>query len=101
MSVYQVSKLIHRLYADEVLRKRFREDPALIIDTVDVTEEEKKVLLEKDYVALYGMGVHPMLVAHIVSVNGDYEKFLKEDVPRLKNLRNPYQDYYLEEEETS
>ena len=70
MTLYHLSKLIYRLYVEGELRKRFREDPGAILDRFDLTEEEKRIVIEKDYVALYGLGVHPMLVAHYVSVTG-------------------------------
>ena len=97
MTLYHLSKLIYRLYVEGELRKRFREDPGAILDRFDLTEEEKRIVIEKDYVALYGLGVHPMLVAHYVSVTGGERRFLEEDVPRLRPLRNPFQDYYKAE----
>lgn len=63
MSLHVVEKLLHELNRDPGRAARFREDPAAELDGRDLTQEERRMIMERDVLALYRHGVHPLLLA--------------------------------------
>ena len=81
MSLYQLQKLIYHVNRDPAQRERYRQDPAAFVKDYELTEAETKAALDVDVRALYGMGVHslllrPFTLLHKIS-NEDYAKALK------------------------
>jgi aromatic-ring opening dioxygenase LigAB LigA subunit len=81
MSLYQLQKLIYHVNRDTAQRERYRQDPAAFVKGYELTEAEAKAALDVDVRALYGMGVHslllrPFTLLHKIS-NEDYAKALK------------------------
>ncbi|MGH7794080.1 MAG: hypothetical protein ACREQ2_04140 [Candidatus Binatia bacterium] len=81
MSLYQLQKLIYHVNRDPAQRERYRQEAAAFVKNYDLTEAEAKAALAVDVRALYGMGVHslllrPFTLLHKVS-NEDYAKALK------------------------
>ncbi|HWO42489.1 MAG TPA: aromatic ring-opening dioxygenase subunit LigA [Candidatus Eisenbacteria bacterium] len=80
MSLYQLQKLIYQVNRDRAARERYREDPAAFARDYELTDEERRAVLDLDIRALYTLGVHPLLLRpftllHRVS-NDDYAKAL-------------------------
>ncbi len=65
MSVYAVNKLCRDALHDLAFREAIKRDPAAAIAARDLTEEERKALLEGDVVRLYEWGCHPFLLAYL------------------------------------
>lgn len=62
MSLYQVQKLFFHVNSDFELRARYLEDPRAFVARYDLTQAESAAVLAIDIVALYKMGVDPLLL---------------------------------------
>jgi protocatechuate 4,5-dioxygenase alpha chain len=51
--------LVQDLKADRELRERFRGDEASVLDRYALTREERQAIEQRDFKALYLLGVHP------------------------------------------
>ncbi len=65
MSVYAINKLCRDALHDLAFRKSLKRDPASAIAARDLTDDERKALLEGDVVRLYEWGCHPFLLAYL------------------------------------
>lgn len=63
MTLHAVERLLHELNRDPARAARFREDPAAELETRDLTPEEQNMIMNRDVLALYRHGVHPLLLA--------------------------------------
>ncbi|HEY7062705.1 MAG TPA: hypothetical protein VII06_14595 [Chloroflexota bacterium] len=64
MSLYETQHLIHRLNVEPALVERFQTDPRAVLAEHDLTDAERAALADGDVVALWQMGVHPLLMLH-------------------------------------
>ena len=64
MSLYEVQRLIHALNIEPALAERFRAEPAAVLAGYELDETERAALLDADTVALWNLGVHPLLMLH-------------------------------------
>lgn len=107
MSVRAISKLIFELYADKGLAQKFKSTPEVVMAEFDLTPEEKRALLERDYAFMYCSGVHPALVDHMFQLDfvSNFKEmhgvYVSRVVPKIKLCSNPYQDYYNSEKNTA
>jgi hypothetical protein len=62
MSLYQVNKVLREVSHDQHQAQRFLEDSASYLAGRDLTTEERRALVERDYAALYALGAHPFLL---------------------------------------
>jgi hypothetical protein len=64
MSLYQLNKAMRTLTfnLDPAPRQRFMEDAQAFSLGFELTDEERKVFVEKDIGKLYGMGVQPFIL---------------------------------------
>lgn len=62
MSLQTLEHFFFKLKSDGEVRNRFLEDPAGFAGKLDLTEVERRALVERDLVALYRMGTHPLLL---------------------------------------
>lgn len=81
MSLYQLQKLIYHVNRDSAQRERYRQDASAFVKNYELSDAEAKAVLDVDVRALYGLGVHslllrPFTLMHKVS-NEDYAKALK------------------------
>ena len=70
VSLYQVQKLLFHVNRDRQVRARFLDDRAALVGEYALTEEERQAVLEVDFHALYGMGVHSLLLAPLAASLG-------------------------------
>ena len=63
MSLYSVQKLLFQLNNDARVSTRFDVERANLLEEYQLTEHERKAVLEGDVGALYVMGVAPLLLA--------------------------------------
>ena len=62
MSLYQVQKLLRDVNRYEPRRALYLDDPDAFVRDYELTDEERRAVIELDYGALYGMGVHALLL---------------------------------------
>ncbi|HEY2987685.1 MAG TPA: hypothetical protein VGL11_08160 [Candidatus Binatia bacterium] len=62
MSRYQVDKVMRQVIVDEKALSAFQADPEKFLQGRDLTEEERKALINVDYATLYRLGAHPFLL---------------------------------------
>lgn len=94
MSVYALCKAVHHLYIDRDAARAAAAGDFSSIDGSDLTADERAALLRKDIVALYRLGVHPVLLFHFSAVLHGREHYVKEVVPNIQGVPNPYYDHY-------
>lgn len=63
MSLHAVERLLYELNRDPAKVTEFRERPERLLERYDLTEEERGWFAERDVLALYRHGVHPLLLA--------------------------------------
>ncbi|MBM2812349.1 MAG: LigA protein [Chloroflexi bacterium] len=62
MTKYGVDKALRRVVLDQGPRDAFRKEPERFLEECDLTDQERKALLEFDYGTLYKLGAHPFLL---------------------------------------
>jgi hypothetical protein len=70
VSLYQVQKLFFQVNRDPQIRGRFMTDREALVAEYGLTEKERRAVLEADFHALYGMGVHSLLLAPLAATLG-------------------------------
>lgn len=73
MSVYQVQKLMRDVNRDPGRRAAWLTDPASVLSGYELSDGERRALLERDYGALYRMGVHALLLRPFSILHGAAE----------------------------
>jgi hypothetical protein len=66
MSVYAVNKLCRDTLHDLAFREALKSDPKSAIAARDLTDDERKALLNGDVARLYEWGCHPFLLAYLL-----------------------------------
>ena len=83
MSLYQVQKLLFQVNRDPRVRGRFMTDREALAAEYGLTGQERRAVLEADFHALYGMGVHSLLLAPLAATLGltfpDYLAIIRGD----------------------
>lgn len=72
MSTYELNKLLRDVNRNPAIRARYFADPADVAAGYDLSEEERRALIERDVRALYRLGVHglilrPFTILHEIS----------------------------------
>ena len=70
MSVYQVQKLIQSVNRDPKARERFFQNRDTYVEEFDLTDEEGLAISKLNILALYEMGVHPLLLRPFTIIHG-------------------------------
>jgi hypothetical protein len=70
VSLYQVQKLLFHVNRDRQARARYLDDREALVAEYGLTEGERRAVLEPDFHALYGMGVHSLLLAPLAATLG-------------------------------
>ncbi len=65
MSAYMINKVCHRVGHDEAFRKALDAAPLATLAAFDLTEEERRLLLDGDVGQLFELGAHPYLLGHL------------------------------------
>ena len=65
-----------------------------LLDHYDLTPEERTAIEQKDLVKLYRLGAHPILIFHFSAVLNPRETYIREVVPKIQDVPNPFYDYY-------
>ncbi|MDY7102029.1 MAG: aromatic ring-opening dioxygenase subunit LigA [Actinomycetota bacterium] len=64
MSLYYVQKVLYQLNRDRNLQDRFRAEPERVLDGYDLTDEERRAVLEPDIGLLFHLGVNGQILMH-------------------------------------
>ena len=70
MSIYQVQKLIQSVNRDPQARERFFENRDEFVKEFELTDEEGLAVSNLNMLALYEMGVHPLLLRPFTIIHG-------------------------------
>ena len=62
MSTYALSKLLREVNRNPGTREHFFKDAAAVAADYELTEEERRAVLERDVAALYRLGVHGLIL---------------------------------------
>ncbi len=94
MSSYELNKAIHHIYTDRDRTMAFRDGDFAILDRFGLDEDERAALVERDFPLLWAMHVHPVLLFHLSAVLNPREWYVREVVPRIRDIPNSWYDYY-------
>ena len=93
MSVYQVQQCIFD-YLRALEKAPAGERPSISVEGYDLTETERRALIEGDVSAFYTMGTHPVLINGFCRSQGykraDYRPLFKDAAP-TSNRRTRWQ----------
>jgi hypothetical protein len=70
MSLYYLQKLIYQLNRDPQVRRRFESDREDVLADYELSDEERRAVLEGDIGLLYVMGVNGQLLMHFSALIG-------------------------------
>ncbi len=65
MSVYNVNYLLRELLRDRAFRQAMKDDPAAALKNLDITEDERRLLLAGDVAGLHRLGVNDFLMGYL------------------------------------
>lgn len=94
MAVYDLCKALHRVVADRAAAMAARAGEFTALADLDLTPAERGAVEHAALVELYRQGAHPLLLFHFATVMGSRERYVREVVPRLRGVPNPFYDYY-------
>lgn len=69
MSLYQVQKLIYQLNRDPRTRERYAAERDEVLAEYELTDEEKRALVQPDIGLLYVLGVNGQLLMHFAALH--------------------------------
>jgi acyl-CoA reductase-like NAD-dependent aldehyde dehydrogenase len=91
VSLYAAQKLLYHLNRDPAVQKRFRDDLASLLDTYELTAEERDAFVAGDVGKLYVLGANGQLLMHYAALLGmpwaDYIEAMREGVRRHGPVR--------------
>ncbi|MCY4551825.1 MAG: hypothetical protein OXC28_26110 [Defluviicoccus sp.] len=94
MSSYELNKAIHHIYIDRDRTMAFRDGDHAVLDRFGLDESERAALVARDFPRLWAMDVHPVLLFHLSAVLNPREWYVKEVVPKIRDIPNSWYDYY-------
>ena len=94
MSRYGLCKAVHHLYIHRDVTLAARAGDFRALDGFDLAPDERTALERKDLVALYRLGVHPVLLFHFSAVLNPRETYIREVVPNIQGVPNIFYDFY-------
>ena len=65
MSIFAVNYLCREVLRDHAFRAAMKADPARALEPLDLTDEERRALVDGDVGALYRMGVNGFLMGYL------------------------------------
>ena len=65
MSIFAVNHLCREVLRDHVFRAAMQSDPAKALAPLDLTDDERRALIEGDVGNLYRMGVNAFLMGYL------------------------------------
>lgn len=84
MSLYAVQKFLFELNRSPDLQQRYRADGETVLDTYEVTGEERSALLEPDIGLLFHFGVNGQILMHFAAFHqiewADYLQRMRDGI---------------------
>jgi hypothetical protein len=91
MSLYSAQKLLFQLNREPAAQERFRESPGPLLDSYELTPEEREAFVSGDIGKLYVLGANGQLLMHFAALLGmpwaDYIEAMREGVRRHGPVR--------------
>lgn len=91
MSLYQLSKFLFDLNREPALQARLKADPADAVAGYDLSEEERRAVVEPDIGLLYVLGVNGQILMHYAAFHqiawADYLRQMREGIERHGPVR--------------
>jgi len=91
MSLYQVQKFLYTLNRDPAIQRTYGEDPDGVLQSYELTDEERRALGEGDIGLLYVLGVNGQILMHYAAFLGiewfDYLDRMREGIRRHGPVR--------------
>jgi hypothetical protein len=91
MSLYYVQKLLYQLNRDRHVRRRFEQERAQLLQEYELTEEERRAIVDRDIGLLYVMGVNGQILMHYSALIGqqwdEYIAAMKQGVAKHGPVR--------------
>jgi len=94
MSEFALNRAIHHVYTDRERTVAFRAGEFGMLDAFALTPEERTALESRDFVALWSLDVHPVVLFHLSAVLNPREWYLANVVPHIAGIPNKYYDFY-------
>jgi hypothetical protein len=95
VSVYDLNRAIHTVYIDRANTIAFRDGDYTVLDQFDLTPEERGALEARDFVKLWSLHVHPIILFHLSAVLNPREWYMQNVVPKIAGIPNQFYDFYL------
>lgn len=89
-----LGRSIHAIVMDRSVAYAFRDGDVSVLDGFALEPAERAALEDKDFAAMYEMGVHPVLLFHLSALLFPRTHYVKHVVPQLQGLTNRFYDYY-------
>ena len=96
MSEYALNRAIHHIYTDRERTAAFRAGDYGALDPFELSADERAALEARDFVRLWALDVHPVVLFHLSAVLNPREWYLANVVPNIAGVPNKYYDYYRE-----
>ncbi len=91
MSLYSAQKLLYHLNREPAVQAHFREARAALLDSYELTTEEREAFVAGDIGKLYVLGANGQLLMHFAALLGmpwaDYIEAMREGVRRHGPVR--------------
>lgn len=84
MSLYFVQKFLYELNRDERMQRAYRADRTAATDGFELTEEERRALVEPDIGLLFHLGVNGQILMHFAALHqiewSDYLQLMRDGI---------------------
>ena len=91
MSLYQMQKFLFDINRDPGAQRKFRADPPQLLDSYDLTAEERAAIENRDIGLIYVLGANGQLLMHFAAFLGmpwaDYIAAMRAGVSRHGPVR--------------
>jgi hypothetical protein len=94
MSELALNGAIKYIYTDRDRTAAFRAGDFGALDGFDLAPDERAALEARDFVKLWSLDVHPVVLFHLSAVLNPREWYLANVVPNIAGIPNKYYDYY-------
>ncbi len=95
MSVYELNRAVHAIYIDRDSTVAFRNGDVGMLTQFDLSEDEYKAVVERDFPKLWSLHVHPVILFHFSAVLNPREWYMQNVASKIEGVPNQFYDYYL------
>lgn len=95
MSVYDLNRAVHFIYIERENTVAFKNGDFSLLDDFDLTAEERTAIEQRDFVKLWSLHTHPIILFHLSAVLNPREWYMQNVVPKIAGVPNEFYDFYL------